>query len=99
MEDINVEDFSKADVEHLLATISLQDGVIAELQELNSILKDTVSLRNELIKDLEGINRTRKQLSLIDKAIIDENLDVISSLAEKIESLELNKTELNVEVI
>lgn len=93
MKDINVEDFSKADVEHLLATISLQDGVIAELQELNSILKDTVSLKDEVIENLESVNSTRKQLSLIDQAIIDENLAVISSLAEKIESLELNKTE------
>lgn len=99
MNDINVEDFSKADVEHLLATISLQDGVIAELQELNSIREDTISLKNEVIKNLEGINTRREQLSLIDQAIIDENLAVISSLAEKIESLELNKTELNVEVI
>jgi len=93
MNDINVEDFSKADVEHLLATISLQDELIAELKELNSIREDTISLKNGLIKDLEDINSTRKQLSLIDKAIIDENLAVISSLAEKIESLELNKTE------
>ncbi len=93
MKDINVEDLSKADVEHLLATIYLQDGVIAELKELNSIREDTISLKNEVIKNLEGINTRREQLSLIDQAIIDENLAVISSLAEKIESLELNKTE------
>jgi len=93
MNDINVEDFSKADVEHLLATISLQDGLIAELKELNSIRKDTISLKNEVIKNLEGINTRREQLSLIDEAIIDDNLAVISSLAEKIKSLELNQTE------
>lgn len=93
MNDINVEDFSKADVEHLLATISLQDGLIAELKELNSIRKDTISLKNEVIKNLEGINTRREQLSLINEAIIDDNLAVISSLAEKIKSLELNKTE------
>ena len=93
MNDINVEDFSKADVEHLLATISLQDGLIAELKELNSIRKDTISLKNEVIKNLEGINTRREQLSLINEAIIDDNLAVISSLAEKIKSLELNKIE------
>jgi len=93
MNDINVEDFSKADVEHLLATISLQDGLIAELKELNSIRKDTISLKNEVIKNLEGINTRREQLSLIDEAIIDDNLAVISNLADKIKSLELNKTE------
>ena len=93
MNDINVENFSKADVEHLLATISLQDGLIAELKELNSIRKDTISLKNEVIKNLEGINTRREQLSLIDEAIIDDNLAVISNLADKIKSLELNKTE------
>jgi|14BtaG_2_1085337.scaffolds.fasta_scaffold04614_6 hypothetical protein len=93
MNDINVEDFSKEDVEHLLATISLQDGVIAELKELNSIREDTISLKDGLIKDLEDINSLRKKMSLINEAIIEDNLAVISSLAEKIKSLELNKTE------
>lgn len=93
MNDINVEDFSKADVEHLQATIALQDSVIAELQELNSVLKDTVSLRDEVIENLESVNSLRKKLSLMDEAIIEDNLAVISSLSEKIKSLELNQTE------